>query len=201
MARKLEFEDFLDRMNELLDNAEKQGHTIVQIEDLEDAFPELKERRESEDEQHRKWILAYLYDGLFKADEQFKGQFKTAIAWFEKQEHKSALSEEDEKVRKEIIALVKSQKEQQWHRDGAIYDRMIAWLERQEEPKQPKSIWHDVTEEPNENVELLCEWGDTTFGYPRWHDVAFYVKATNAFSTDSKTLDNVIRWCYVSDLM
>lgn len=45
-------------------------------------FPELKE---SEDEQHHKWILEYLYDGLRKADEQFKDQFKAAIAWLEKQ--------------------------------------------------------------------------------------------------------------------
>lgn len=50
--------------------------------DAERHFPELKE---SEDEQHRKWILEYLYDGLRKSDEQFKGQFKCAIAWFEKQ--------------------------------------------------------------------------------------------------------------------
>lgn len=45
-------------------------------------FPELKE---SEDEQHRKWILEYLYDGFRKSDEQFKDQFKCAIAWLEKQ--------------------------------------------------------------------------------------------------------------------
>lgn len=40
---------------------------------------------ESDDEQSRKWILEYLFDGLRKSDEQFKGQFKTAIAWLEKQ--------------------------------------------------------------------------------------------------------------------
>lgn len=45
-------------------------------------FPELKE---SEDEQSKKWILEYLYDGLRKSDEQFKDQFKSAIAWLEKQ--------------------------------------------------------------------------------------------------------------------
>ena len=44
--------------------------------------PELKE---SEDEVHRKWILEYLYDGLRKADEQFKDHFKSAIDWLEKQ--------------------------------------------------------------------------------------------------------------------
>lgn len=42
-------------------------------------------QKESEDEIHRKWILEYLYDGLRKADEQFKGQFKSAIEWLEKQ--------------------------------------------------------------------------------------------------------------------
>ena len=50
---------------------------------LERIFPELKE---SDDVQHRKFILEYLYDGLRKSDEQFKGQFKCAINWFEKQD-------------------------------------------------------------------------------------------------------------------
>ena len=49
---------------------------------LESVFPEL---RESEDERNRKWILEYLYDGLRKADEQFKDHFKSAIDWLEKQ--------------------------------------------------------------------------------------------------------------------
>lgn len=48
---------------------------------VEHIFPELKE---SEDE-HKKWILEYLYDGLRRTDEQFKDEFKAAIAWFEKQ--------------------------------------------------------------------------------------------------------------------
>lgn len=50
--------------------------------DFEEIFPELNE---SEDEQSKKWILEYLYDGLRKSDEQFKDQFKAAIAWLEKQ--------------------------------------------------------------------------------------------------------------------
>lgn len=59
--------------------------------------PELKE---SEDEIHREWILEYLYDGLRKSDEQFKGQFKSAIAWLEKQ------SKEDERYKdlEELLA-------------------------------------------------------------------------------------------------
>ena len=47
------FEDFLDRMQGLLDNAKKQGHIIVRAEDLESTFPELKE---SEDERMKKYI-------------------------------------------------------------------------------------------------------------------------------------------------
>lgn len=34
-----------------------------------------------EDEQHRKWILEYLYDGLRRSDKRFTDQFKSAIAW------------------------------------------------------------------------------------------------------------------------
>lgn len=43
MDYKEKFEDFLDRMAGLLDEANKKGHIIVRVEDLENAFPELKE--------------------------------------------------------------------------------------------------------------------------------------------------------------
>lgn len=60
---------------------------------LQSVFPELME---SEDEQHRKWILEYLYDGMRKSDEQFKDQFMSAISWLEKQgEQKSKLNDEE----------------------------------------------------------------------------------------------------------
>lgn len=60
---------------------------------IDDIVPELKE---SEDEESKKWILEYLYDGLRKSgeDEQFKNQFKAAIAWFEKQRDKDMLIKE-----------------------------------------------------------------------------------------------------------
>lgn len=64
------------------ENGNKDKITEYTIQLTETIFSELKE---SEDEQHRKWILEYLYDGLRKSDEQFKGQFKVAIAWLEKQ--------------------------------------------------------------------------------------------------------------------
>lgn len=67
----------------------RKGKDILAVSELETMFPELKE---SEDEQHRKWILEYLYDGLQKSDEQFKSQFKCAIAWLEKQGEKKEIS-------------------------------------------------------------------------------------------------------------
>jgi len=73
---------------------------LITRDDVQDFFPELKE---SDDEQHRKWILEYLYDGLRKSDEQFKWQFKCAIGWLEKQGEKPAWSEEDEKKCQETI--------------------------------------------------------------------------------------------------
>ena len=70
------------RYDESLKRAKKLYEQGTITESLNYVFPELKE---SEDEQSRKWILEYLYDGLRRSDEQFKGQFKCAIAWLEKQ--------------------------------------------------------------------------------------------------------------------
>ena len=50
-------------------------------------------------------------------------------------------NEEDEKIRKEILAIIKSQKEQQCHIDGAVYDKMINWLEKLEDCEHIKKDW------------------------------------------------------------
>lgn len=80
MDYKLKFEDFLDKMQGLLDNAKKQGHIIVRVEDLENTFPELAE---SEDEKIRKELIIWLKnsDGqVYPID-----RYNAAIAWLEKQ--------------------------------------------------------------------------------------------------------------------
>jgi len=53
--------------------------SIITKRTIYDIFPELKE------DESKKWILEYLYDGLRRSDEQFKEQFKAAIAWIENQ--------------------------------------------------------------------------------------------------------------------
>lgn len=75
------FEDFLDRMQGLLDNAKKQGHIIVRVEDLENTFPELKE---DEDERIKKAAVAFV-----KASNHFNYHLgiskEQVLAWLEKQ--------------------------------------------------------------------------------------------------------------------
>lgn len=75
------FEDFLDRMKGLLDNAKKQGHIIVRVEDLENAFPEL---RESEDERIRKTLIELVRQSSEVLDEQNQNNM---IAWLEKRDN------------------------------------------------------------------------------------------------------------------
>ena len=85
MDNAKKFEDFLSRIQGLLDNAKKQGHIIIRVEDLENTFPELKE---SEDERIREALIALLKFGL-KDDSAIAPGFnetkEQAIAWLEKQ--------------------------------------------------------------------------------------------------------------------
>lgn len=96
MGNIKKFEDFLDKMRGLLDNAKKQGHIIVRVEDIENTFPELKE---SEDEKIRKEIISYLHNEKKVKRYISDIEFDKWIAWLEKQaEQKSAWSEEDEQI-------------------------------------------------------------------------------------------------------
>lgn len=76
--------DYKEKYNTALERARKiHSETEFDYEKgmMEEIFPELKE---SSDE-HKDWILEYLYDGLRRTDEQYKDEFKAAIAWLEKQ--------------------------------------------------------------------------------------------------------------------
>lgn len=101
----------------------------------ENIFPELKER---EEEECKKWILEYLYDGLQKSDEQFKGQFNAAIAWLEKKgEQKSQGKLEDDVRRRSTIQVLEYARSLDTYNQygKADIDKNIAWLEKQGEHK------------------------------------------------------------------
>lgn len=140
------------------ENLSYNGKTFLQ--DLVHIIPELKE---SEDEQHRKWILEYLYDGLRKTDEQFKEQFKTAIAWLEKQgepKHICKLDNSYTCVKFPFKAKVKSSGTIVTIHGGQLSLDGKEWVKYQSDNKDGYKIY-----EPN-NLELVCEieqkpaWGE-----------------------------------------
>ena len=81
--KNVTFMEYEKKYKEALDRAKEKYSACSEPALLEYIFPELKE---SEDEQSKNWILEYLYDGLRRTDEQFKDEFKAAIAWLEKQD-------------------------------------------------------------------------------------------------------------------
>ena len=202
--------DYKEKYNRLLDaikELQKANPSDDGIQNwINDNVPELKE---SEDEQHRKWILEYLYDGLRKSDEQFKDQFKSAIAWLKEQgqvkespipqhENKtceensnSLTSEEDERIRKEIKQLI-----QCMHDADPRKGRWLAWLEKQGE--KSSNILHDMNEEPEEQREIFCEWGSND---AIWHDVVFYHADTKTFWNGEQRIEGVVKWAYIDEML
>ena len=63
--------EIIDTLKSIIEDAKKQGHIIVRIEDLENAIPELK--KESEDEKIRKEISNFL---LTTSDLRLVGNIK-----------------------------------------------------------------------------------------------------------------------------
>ena len=71
-------------------------------------------------------------------------------------------------------------------------------LEKQDK-QNTNIIWHDVTEEPEIQREVFCEWK----GYADniWHDVAFYHLDDKAFWNGERPIPDVIKWAYVDEMI
>ena len=103
MDYKKKFEDFLNKMQGLLDSAKKQGHIIVRVEDIENTFPELKE---SEDESVRKELINIMnlsYDCGIAITKENRDRY---IAWLEKQGVKQSLPIPNERAWLYLVADV-----------------------------------------------------------------------------------------------
>ena len=105
MGNIKKFEDFLDKMRGLLDNAKKQGHIIVRVEDIENTFPELKE---SGDEQIRKvlvgWFKRYKEQDTC-GSEMFNGiPTDNILTWLEKQGEQKPFDYEDANIQQKDFA-------------------------------------------------------------------------------------------------
>lgn len=106
---------------------------------------------------------------------------------------------EDERIRKAIIKALRScaNPVNSLSYDGFQIEDVIAWLEKQNGQKAT-TVWHDVSEVPDEMQEILVEWEspDAT-----WHNIAFYDAETKAFRYLKQPISNVTRWAYVSDIL
>ena len=135
---------------------------------IDKIIPELAE---SEDEKHRKWILEYLYDGLRRADEQFKEQFRSAIAWLEKQKKQSIADNDlDEEINRFFDDCIDVHEAKLY---GNISERVIPvdcyemtarhfakWAEKKKEQKPAE--W---SEEDEKVISDSCCWLAEYAGY------------------------------------
>lgn len=164
------FEDFLDRMQGLLDNAKEQGQLIVRVEDLENTFPELKE---SEDERIRKAILNYFTKCWGNCKDDVCGiHVEDVIAWLENQGEQKPIdyNKELKKCRENpLYFFVKYVKPK-------LKEQKSAWgeeIEKQEEPAdkvEPKFKVGDTMRIDNEYYhrtnELIAIKDQDDYEYP-----------------------------------
>lgn len=71
-------------------------------------------------------------------------------------------------------------------------------LEKQDK-QNSNIIWHDVTEEPEEQREIFCKWKGSTDTI--WHDVAFYHSHDKTFWNGEHQIEDVIKWAYVDEII
>jgi len=152
-------EDFLNRIQGLLDNAKKQGHIIVRVEDLENAFPELKE---SEDERIRKELLEHCKNQSkpYIQTGNKCPQIQSWIAWLEKQGQTFTKKDVDDAYLKGIIDA-KNELEKQGEQKPAVTDfNAKDWYVSKVDGKI-----HDMTYNPADKVEPKFHEGDWINGY------------------------------------
>ena len=142
MDYEKKYKEALERAKKTLEKSSAKDEAKLVVEYF---FPELAE---SEDERIRKWILEYLYDGLRKSDEQFKEQFKTAIAWFEKQKEQKPAEwgEEDEKIRGNLMSLLANMRGDRITEE--TYQKYYPWLKSLRPSWKPSEeqmkVFHNV---------------------------------------------------------
>ena len=67
-----------------------------------------------------------------------------------------------------------------------------------------KYIWYSGLEEPDEQREILVEYvreDVTKHEVVYYHDVVYYHKDTDSFWKDSFIITDVIKWCYLDELI
>ena len=119
--RFIKANEVINKLQGLIDKAKKQGHILVRIEDIEDAFPELKE---SEDERIRKEIIR-----VFKGEISFTSEKENEkyIAWLEKQgEQRPKMIQWTGNNLKEVVDFTgKSPKFDEWFKTWEDFENYV----------------------------------------------------------------------------
>jgi hypothetical protein len=103
----------------------------------------------------------------------------------------------DERIKKELIKLLRNLfNNYSYFIKDPFYTECINWLEKQGE-QSSNILWHDVSEEPDEQREIFCEW-KSSIGV--WHAVVFYHADSKTFCEGERIVKNVHKWTYVNDL-
>ena len=183
---------------------------IYRAEDIESIFPELQKT----EEERIKEALIELVKCNERSGYTLLNNVSTSsmIDWIEKQEQskktsiwkhwKNGICGNGEG---KLVFLIKS---------GATYSLSsclsfecdyieLSELENLMLEKQNKQnsniIWHDITEEPEEQREIFCKWKGSTDTI--WHDVAFYHADTKTFWDGEHQIEDVIKWAYVDEII
>lgn len=134
MDKVEKIEDFLSRVQGLVDNAKKRGHIIVRVEDLENTFPEL--RKSNDEEKPNGGIVLEDFnggDGFYKINlaylskEQVEEIENTVKKW-----HHKPIESEDERMWKLIKKYVHYNiSDMALNADRITREQLESWLEKQ----------------------------------------------------------------------
>ena len=111
---------------------------------------------------------------------------------------------EDEGIRESIAGFLKTisslkdgQTVSNEDFDTKVILEWVTWLKKQ--GKQSSNIlWHDVSEEPEAQREIFCEWKSST---GIWHSVVFYHAYAKTFCEGERIIKNVLKWTYVNEML
>lgn len=163
---------------------------VLNKEDLEDIFSELKE---SEDERIRKAIAYCIMQGFIGYGEIENVTVDACLAWLEKQGQKPQVitNSEDERIREAQLDYWRSVGGKEWH--GVPVQETIAWLEKQGEQKST----NDNSKQLDNKVEPKFKVGDWIIN--KSHDIclitdidlenSYYICESNRFGNTDGDID------------
>ena len=148
MDYKEKYEMALEGIQEILGSGEESiKMSRLQLR-LQGIFPELKE---SEDEKTKRILhsisskMSFHLRDIF-TEEEFQCFDAWSNAWLEKQEQVKALTDEDERIRKAIIALLNTtvKGKKLYSIADTTRSEMVNWLEKQEKKNEQSPKWKGI---------------------------------------------------------